>query len=57
MFIMKSKTMVKPYHGNNAEQFGGKSVCPLTLSAPKVIFRFLQTILIQASQLVTSCLT
>ena len=29
----------------------------LTLSAPKAIFRFMQTKLIQASQLVTSCLT
>ena len=29
----------------------------LTLSAPKAILSFLQTILIQVSQLVTSCLT
>ena len=29
----------------------------LTLSAPKAILMFLQTMLIQVSQLVTSCLT
>ena len=34
-----------------------KKFISLTLSAPKAILRFLQTILIQASQLVTSCLT